>query len=307
MRFVNYNYREKKKEKGNSGMKKLLCLAASLVFIFALASCSAGVSVPYRMVQLANRYSEIFDLESGIAAFREKLTYPDFEYELYCETAKSGKLTTYNISEKTDGYTMSACDGTVVMERGGKKYLLLIISGTYSGFADEYADFAHPLDAGSHYQVSSKKRAEGGYEVVYKAEITPQMAGELSEYGVVLGEYIFSHLVVDEKYRALSIEYSTGKGEGERKLLTRTFEYYDDARESFENMPKNRDAKVKIVYTGGRTAEFAVPEGYHIGFYMPDVTYEFYTDEDFKVPFDADNTAISGEITLYAKAIGKKA
>ena len=40
---------------------------------------------------------------------------------------------------------------------------------------------------------------------------------------------------------------------------------------------------------------------------MPDVTYEFYTDEDFKAPFDADNTAISGEITLYAKAIGKKA
>ena len=307
MRFVNYNYREKKKEKENSGMKKLICLAVVLAVIFALASCSAGVSVPYRMVQLANRYSEIFDLESGIAAFREKLTYPDFEYELYYEAAESGKLTTYNISEKTDGYTMSACDGTVVMERGGKKYFLLIISGTYSGFADEYADFAHPLDAGSHYQVSSKKRAEGGYEVVYKAEITPQMAGELSEYGVVLGEYIFSHLAVDEKYRALSIEYSTGKSEGERKLLTRTFEYYDDARESFENMPKNRDAKVKIVYTGGRTAEFAVPEGYHIGFYMPDVTYEFYTDEDFKVPFDADNTAISGEITLYAKAIGKKA
>lgn len=288
-------------------MKKLICLAAALAIIFTLVSCSAGVSVPYRTVQLANRYSEIFDSESGIAAFREKLTYPDFEYELYYEIAESGKLTTYNITEKTDGYTMNACDGTVVMEKDGKKYFLLIISGTYSGFADEYADFAHPLDAGSHYQVSSKKRAEGGYEVVYKAEITPQMAGELSEYGVVLGEYIFSRLVVDEKYRALSIEYSTGKSEGERKLLTRTFEYYSEARESFENMPENRDAKVKIIYSGGRATEFAVPEGYHIGFYMPDVTYEFYTDESFETPFDADNTAISGGITLYAKAIGKKA
>lgn len=288
-------------------MKKLICLAAALAIIFTLVSCSAGVSVPYRTVQLANRYSEIFDSESGIAAFREKLTYPDFKYELYYEIAESGKLTTYNITEKTDGYTMSACDGTVIMEKGGKKYFLLIISGTYSGFADEYADFAHPLDAGSHYQVSSKKRAEGGYEVVYKAEITPQMAGELSEYGVVLGEYIFSRLVVDEKYRALSIEYSTGKSDGERKLLTRTFEYYSETRESFENMPENRDAKVKIIYSGGRATEFAVPEGYHIGFYMPDVTYEFYTDESFETPFDADNTAISGGITLYAKAIGKKA
>lgn len=288
-------------------MKKLICLAAALAIIFTLVSCSAGVSVPYRTVQLANRYSEIFDSESGIAAFREKLTYPDFEYELYYEIAESGKLTTYNITEKTDGYTMNACDGTVVMEKDGKKYFLLIISGTYSGFADEYADFAHPLDEGSHYQVSSKKRAEGGYEVVYKAEITPQMAGELSEYGVVLGEYIFSRLVVDEKYRALSIEYSTGKSEGERKLLTRTFEYYSEARESFENMPENRDAKVKIIYSGGRATEFAVPDGYHIGFYMPDVTYEFYTDESFETPFDADNTAISGGITLYAKAIGKKA
>lgn len=288
-------------------MKKLICLAAALAIIFTLVSCSAGVSVPYRTVQLANRYSEIFDSESGIAAFREKLTYPDFEYELYYEIAESGKLTTYNITEKTDGYTMNACDGTVVMEKDGKKYFLLIISGTYSGFADEYADSAHPLDAGSHYQVSSKKRAEGGYEVVYKAEITPQMAGELSEYGAVLGEYIFSRLVVDEKYRALSIEYSTGKSEGERKLLTRTFEYYSEARESFENMPENRDAKVKIIYSGGRATEFAVPEGYHIGFYMPDVTYEFYTDESFETPFDADNTAISGGITLYAKAIGKKA
>ncbi len=40
---------------------------------------------------------------------------------------------------------------------------------------------------------------------------------------------------------------------------------------------------------------------------MPDVTYEFYTDEGFETPFDADNTAISGGITLYAKALGKKA
>lgn len=288
-------------------MKKLFCLALAICFIFALGGCASGVSVPYRTVQLANRYSEIFDLESGIVAFREKLTYPDFEYELYCEQTESGKLTTYNIVEKTADYTLSACDGTVVIEKNGKKYFLVMISGTYSTFVDKYTEFAHPLDAGSHYQVSSKKRAEGGYEVVYRAEITPQMAGELSEYEVVLGEYIFSRHIVDEKYRCLSIEYSTGKDLDGRKLLTRTFEYSGEKTEAFDNIPVSRHAKLRLVYSADRKAEFTFPEGYHVGFHVTDVEYEFYIDDKFEMPFDADNTPIFGEVTLYAKAIGKKA
>ncbi len=288
-------------------MKKVICLIISVLSIFVFVSCGSGVSVPYRTVQLANRYSEIFDSESGISAFHETLEYPDFRYELYYEKAESGQLLTYNICEKAGDYTMRACDGSILMEKGGKTYDLLVISGTYSGFANEYADFAHPLDAGNHYQASSEKTADGGYNILYKAEVTPQMAGELSEYGVVLGEYIFSRHIIDENYFCLSIEYSTGKSEGERKLLTRTFEYYSEPQTGyFENMPAERDAKVRIVYSGGRTAEFSVPTGCHIGFYMPDVIYDFYTDENCELPFEADSTPIFDDMILYAKATGKK-
>ena len=64
-------------------MKPVICLIISVLSIFVFASCGSGVSVPYRTVQLANRYSEIFDSESGISALHETLEHPDFRYEIY--------------------------------------------------------------------------------------------------------------------------------------------------------------------------------------------------------------------------------
>ena len=40
-------------------MKKVICLIISVLSIFVFVSCGSGVSVPYRTVQLANRYSEV--------------------------------------------------------------------------------------------------------------------------------------------------------------------------------------------------------------------------------------------------------
>ena len=138
-------------------MKKLFCLVTALVFVFAFVSCSAGVSIPYRTIQLANRYSEIFSETSGIAAFRETLDYGDYSYSVYYEKVYNGKLLTYNIAETAPDYALYARNGRIFIEKNGKKYALLQISGTYSDFVGKYAEYDHPLDAGSHYQVRSEK------------------------------------------------------------------------------------------------------------------------------------------------------
>lgn len=283
-------------------MKKLICLAMALACIFLFASCAAGASVPYRTIQLANRYSEIFSEQSGIVAFRETLDYGDYTYSVYCEKAESGKLLTYNIAETAPGYALYARQGKIFMEKNGKKYALLQISGTYSDFVGKYAQYDHPLDAGSHYQVRSEKRADGGYDVTYKSQITPQSAGELADYGVELGEYIFSRHIVDKNYFCLSVEYSVGKSEGERILLKRSFEYYTEPQDAFADVPKDGYATVKIIYSGARSAEFSVPKGYFLGFDMPDVSYDFFLDADLTEIFDAENAPIEENTVLYARA-----
>ena len=285
-------------------MKKLFCLVTALVFVFAFVSCSAGVSIPYRTIQLANRYSEIFSETSGIAAFRETLDYGDYSYSVYYEKVYNGKLLTYNIAETAPDYALYARNGRIFIEKNGKKYALLQISGTYSDFVGKYAEYDHPLDAGSHYQVRSEKRTDGGYDVTYKAQITPQTEGELADYEVKLGAYIFSRHIIDGNNLCESVEYFTGKSEGERFLLKRTFEYYTEPQNIFGDVPES-DVKVKIIYSGTRSAEFSVPAGYFIGFDMPDVSYDFFRDADFTEAFDAEDVSITENITLYVRARGK--
>ena len=292
-------------------MKKIIAAIMALALsCVMLASCGAGVSVPYYILAMDNYTVNVFD---EYEAYRETVTYykngeKDFEYSIYVDIGEDG---IYNFCESYDGYSYYGLGEELYAVTGGKTYAVLQTNNrTYFDVIGEYKERAHPLDEGSKFQKYSKK-TEAGTEVEYYVKVTPLMAAELESFGITETDKIISkYLLMENTDYYLNIEYSIEHADGTaEKIAERKFEYFINKQSDvFKNIPvlnevvdiKIGEVNVKVVYENGRESNYKLLKGMYIGFDgAENVTY--YADASFENVFDFENTQVLENIKIYAK------
>jgi hypothetical protein len=285
-------------------MKKVIAAILALALsVLALASCGAGVSVPYYILAMDNYTVNIFDT---FDAYKETVTYykngeKSFEYSIYVDIGKDG---IYNICESYDGYTYYGYEENLYAVTGGKTYAVLQTNNrTFLDVMGEYAERAHPLDAGSKFQKYSKNTASGT-EVEYYAKVSPLMAAELAGFGLTETDKIISkYLLAENTDHYLSIEYRVEHADGtEEKIAERKFEYFEKSQSNiFENLPDDEETvNVKIIYENGKEVLYKVPKGVYVGIDGAE-NASYYMDDAFETPFDSENTLALEYLKIYAK------
>lgn len=285
-------------------MKKIIAAIIALALsCVMLASCGAGVSVPYYILAMDNYTVNVFD---EYEAYKETVTYykngeKDFEYSIYVDIGEGG---IYNFCESYDGYTYYGMDEALYAVTGGKTYAVLQTNNrTYFDVIGEYKERAHPLDDGEKYQKYSKNVNEGT-EVEYYVKVTPLMAAELEGFGVTETDKIISkYLLMENTDYYLNIEYTIERADGTReKIAERKFEYFVNKQSSvFEGVPSGAETvNVKVVYENGKESNHKLPKGVYIGFDGAE-NAGYYADEAFETPFDFENSPLSEPVKIYVK------
>jgi hypothetical protein len=285
-------------------MKKIISAAmALLLFCAILASCGAGVSVPYYILAMDNYTVNIFD---EYDAYKETVTYykngeKSFEYSIYVDIGKDG---VYNFCESYEGYTYYGVEENLYAVTGGKTYAVLQTNNrSYFDVIGEYEQRAHPLDEGAKFQKYSKT-TEAGTEVEYYVNVSPLMAAELESFGVTETDKIFSkYLLMENTDYYLNIEYNIERADGTReKIAERKFEYFEKVQTNiFENVPdKSETVNVKVIYENGKEVNYKLPKGVYIGFDGAE-NVSYYADASFESTFDFENSPVLEPVKIYAK------
>lgn len=285
-------------------MKKIIAAIIALALsCVMLASCGAGVSVPYYILAMDNYTVNVFD---EYEAYKETVTYykngeKTFEYSIYVDVGQDG---IYNFCESYDGYTYYGIGETLYAVTGGKTYAVLQTNNrTYFDVIGEYKERAHPLDDGAKYQKYSKN-VEEGTEVEYYVKVTPLMAAELENFDVTETDKIISkYLLMENTDYYLSIEYSIEHADGTReKIAERKFEYFESKQGSvFEGVPSDDETvNVKVVYENGKESNYKLPKGVYIGFDGAE-NASYYADKAFETAFDFENSPVLESTIIYAK------
>jgi hypothetical protein len=292
-------------------MKKIIAAITVLALaLVMLASCGAGVSVPYYILAMDNYTVNVFD---EYDAYRETVTYykngeKDFEYSIYVDIGEDG---IYNFCESYDGYAYYGMDEMLYAVTGGKTYAVIQTNNrTYFDVIGEYAERAHPLDDGAKFQKYSKT-VEAGTEVEYYVKVTPLMAAELENFGVTETDKIISkYLLMENTDYYLSVEYSIEHKDGTtEKIAERNFEYFEsrqgdvfDKILAFGGQTSIDIGKVnvKVVYENGKETNHKLPMGVYLGFDGAE-NVSYYSDEAFEIPFDFENSPLTESVKIYAK------
>jgi len=285
-------------------MKKMIVMLTVLALAVAiLASCGAGVSVPYYILAMDNYTVNVFD---EYDAYKETVTYykdgeKDFEYSIYVDIGEDG---IYNFCESYEGYSYYGMGEALYAVTGGKTYAVLQTNNrTYLDVIGEYKERAHPLDDGAKFQKYSKT-TEAGTEVEYYVKVDPLMAAELENFGVTETDKIISKfLLMENTDYYLGIEYSIEHADGKtEKIAERKFEYFESKQSAvFESVPDGGETvNVKVIYESGKESNYKVPKGVYIGFDgKENMTY--YADESFENTFDFENSPALENVKIYAK------
>ena len=298
--------------------KKLLSIAALVLCIIMLASCSTGVSVPYYILAMDNYTENVFDVYS---AYKETIIYykdgvKDFEYSVYVDkgSANKGNYSTtyyYNVCESYEGYTFYGYNQKLYSVTDGKTYAVIQADGKdYLQYVKDYEERAHLLDDGAKYQKYSKI-LDSGTEVSYYAKVTPLMAADLYHYGIKETDKIISkYILMENTDFYISVEYSIEHSDGTvDKIAERHFEYYETVEENetlFASLPTmDKTVNINIVGESGAIRSYTVPEGVYVGIFTGDKTAEYYMDAEFTIAFDPENTAAVEGLKIYEKIIKK--
>jgi hypothetical protein len=285
-------------------MKKIISAITALVlFCAVLASCGAGVSVPYYILAMDNYTVNVFD---EYEAYKETVTYykngeKDFEYSIYVDVGEGG---IYNFRESYDGYDYYGMGEMLYAVTDGKTYAVIQTNNrTYFDVIEDYKDRAHPLDAGDKFQKYSRVTSFG-MEVEYYVKVTPLMAAELEGFGVTETDKIISkYRLMENTDYYLGVEYSIERKDGTtEKIAERKFEYFESKQsDAFAGVPdESATVNVKVIYENGKESNYKVPKGVYIGFDgAENATY--YADETFENAFDFANSPILENVKIYAK------